>query len=109
MAQCSCTDECTLSTFYNGFNATEPGVIKKYSYHGLEIFAVLKSMAFTSQLIAYACRRGSWDANQQTMPMPVDDLADDITYDPKCLVIESHVLVNFKGIIKYDLKNFIWC
>jgi hypothetical protein len=92
MSQCSCSNECSLSTFYNGFNAREPGVIKKYSYHGLEIYAILKSMAFTNPIIAYGCQRGSWDANQQQSVMPSDDL-DEFTYDPKCLVIESNQML----------------
>ena len=92
MAQCSCSDECSLSTFYNGFNAKEPGIIKKYSYHGLEIYAILKSMAFTKEIIAYSCKYGSWDANQQQQQQQTDDL-DEFTYDPKCLIIENNQML----------------
>lgn len=95
MAQCQCSNECSLSTFYNGFNAKEPGVIKKYSYHGLEIYAILKSMALTNPIIAFSCQTGSWDASQSGLqdPPPEDDLADDITYEPRCLVIEPNQML----------------
>ena len=41
---CSC--ECNLLCFFENIQAIDPLLIRKYSYQGLEVFALIKSLNF---------------------------------------------------------------
>ena len=56
MTSC-CKNECNLACFYTGCQNIDPLLIKKYSYQGLEIYALIKSLNLTLPLLSGICQK----------------------------------------------------
>lgn len=58
MTSC-CKNECNLACFYCGCQNIDPLLIKKYSYQGMEIYALLKSLNLTLPFLSSICQKYS--------------------------------------------------
>ena len=56
MTSC-CKNECNLACFYTGSQQIDPLLIKKYTFQGMEIYALLKSLNLTLPLLSGICQK----------------------------------------------------
>ncbi len=74
----NCKNECNLACFYTGCQNIDPLLIKKYSYQGLEIYALIKSLNLTLPLLSGICQKfcsnngnqGDLATDMEQIPVP---------------------------------------
>ena len=51
----TCANECNISCFYAGMQAVDPQAIKRYTFQGMEIYALIKSINLSQPFLASVC------------------------------------------------------
>ena len=87
-----CSGECNLLTFYERFQSIDPLLIKKYSYQGLEVFALIKSLNLTVRMLESLCNNGNTEVQNSTYKLIVDS-------NQMLAIGYSHIVLGFPLIL----------
>lgn len=69
----TCANECNISCFYAGIQAVDSQAIKRYTFQGMEIFALIKSVNLSQPFLSSVCAQCGTNA----APGPISKITVD--------------------------------
>ena len=93
-----CTGECNLACFYNGVQSIDQGLLRKYNFQGMEIYALLKSLNITQPFLSSVCSQATTGVtpSEYQPPLPVKLIIDS---NQMLAIGYSHIQLGFPIIL----------